>query len=313
MRGLTRVLQRKRKTRGAVDLTIPECKIILDEKTLKVANITAEPRKFSECIIEEFMLAANEAVAEWMCKQSMPFVYRVHEKPTAEKTESLAAFVETFGLRLRYDGEVMSSRDIQNLINDAAEQPFSAVISRVTLRSMQKANYSPECAGHFGLAAKFYCHFTSPIRRYPDLAIHRIIKDFLRNGNANANKFKSFCESASTVSSLRERAADEAEREADDMKKAEYMLTRIGEVFDGVISGVTAFGLFVELPDTCEGLIRIENLPGGRYDHNEKLHRLTGKKYSFRLGDSVKIRVMSADKELRRVEFALELEEQKKS
>lgn len=303
MQKLMKILQAKRHSRGAVDLEIPECKIILDEKTGKISEIVANPRLESHRIIEEFMLAANEAVAEWMFNEKMPSVYRIHEVPSEEKVETLAAFVEGFGLKLEKKGEKLKPKELQKLIESSKGKPGEAVISRVALRSMQKAKYSTENLGHFGLAAKFYCHFTSPIRRYPDLSIHRIIKEYLKSGIDALGKFKGFALDSAENSSIREQVADEAEREIDDLKKAEYMRDRIGECFDAVVSGVTEFGVFAELSNTCEGLIRAENLPDDSYDFHANKFALIGQNHVFRLGDPIKIKVAGVDMSSYKAEF----------
>jgi ribonuclease R len=305
MQKLAAVLTKKRAARGSLDFELPESKIILDERG-KTADVVPYPRGESNRLIEEFMLAANESVAEYMFKRNMPFIYRVHENPSAEKMEILAEFVKGLGLALDGDTKLPTPLMIGALLEKTAETPYSGIVSKVALRSMQKAKYFPVNLGHFGLAAKFYCHFTSPIRRYPDLGIHRIIKDYLRNGDTVREKYGEFIAEASAQSSLRERGAEEAEREVDNMKKTEFMHSKLGEHFDGIISGVNEFGVFVELANTCEGLVKLDNLPPDEYTFERNNFILRGRKHEYRLGGAVRIIVAGADVSSRRTEFVLE-------
>lgn len=306
MERLMNILNEKRRLRGSIDFEIPESKIILDDQG-KVKDIMPYPREVSNRIIEEFMLITNETVAEHMYYlEEMPFVYRVHEVPSEEKTEVMLDFAEGLGLTFKKSNDgLVHPKTVQSILAQAEGKPIYSVINKVMLRSMQKARYHHENIGHFGLAAKFYCHFTSPIRRYPDLAIHRIIKDYLDNGLKNAQKYVNFVASVSVKSSERERLAENAEREVDNLKKAEYMSQHLGEIFEGVISGVTDFGIFVELANTCEGMVRLDNLPQDYYDYQEKKFALVGKQHIYRLGDPAKVIVIGTDLENKRAEFAL--------
>lgn len=305
MEKLMHALNSRRSARGSVDFEIPECKIILDEAG-KVADILPYPRGISNRMIEEFMLITNETVAEQFYYLKAPFVYRVHESPTEEKTAVMAAFVEGLGLKMKFKrNEAIQPKIIQEVLAAAADKPVYGVVSKVMLRSMQKARYHYENLGHFGLAAKFYSHFTSPIRRYPDLAIHRIIKSYLDNGMTGLEKYEHFVEEASIISSEREKLATDAEREVDDLKKAEFLSTKLGESFEGIISGVTGFGVFVELANTCEGIVRLDNLPQDSYNYDETKFALIGNFHIYRLGDKINITVAAANVETRRVEFVL--------
>ncbi|KAI4453748.1 peptide chain release factor 2 [Holotrichia oblita] len=235
----------------------------------------------------------------------MPFIYRIHETPTQEKILTLKEFAGIFGVTLEQKGEEIKPKEIQALLNAAAGTPYSEVLSKVALRSMMKAKYLEDNLGHFGLAAKYYCHFTSPIRRYPDLMIHRIIKDYLHNGTSNAAKYLKTVEAAALQSSEREKLADDAERDVDDLKKAEYMADHIGEEYEGIISGVIQSGIFVELENTCEGLIRVENLPESGLEHFERSFTLSNGTVSYRLGDKLKVRIAGVDMERRKADFEL--------
>lgn len=272
-----------RKKRGCIDFDLSESKIEIDPKTGKVVNITRYPRLISHKIIEEFMLAANEVVAEHFEALKCPFVYRVHQQPPAEKTDSFINFLSALGITFKGDINAPKPVDYAQLLA-SVDESVSPAVNRVALRSMSKATYEPRNEGHFGLAAPFYCHFTSPIRRYPDLAIHRIIKDYLRNGESALKKYTEFVAEASKRSSERERLAEAAEREVDDLKKAEYMADKIGEEYTGIISGVTEWGIFVELDNSVEGLVRTDDLPDGGYVYNADLMRLDNHTHSFRLG-----------------------------
>ena len=258
---LTHILQEMRNKKGNISLDVKEAKIILTNDNEIV--IPDYERAFSYQIIEAFMVLANETVAEYMHAIEAPFIYRIHEKPLEEKVVSFRNFAQTLGLTARFSADDVKPYDYQNLLRKAEGLPIYSVLNRVMLRSMQKARYSPENVGHFGLASGCYCHFTSPIRRYPDLCIHRIIKEIINGGYAEATeKYADFVEQAATQSSDRERKATDAERDVDDLYMAMYMSEHIGEEYDAVISGVTSFGIFAELPNTIEGLIPIESLYG---------------------------------------------------
>lgn len=285
---LARKLNALRMQRGSVEFDIEECEIIMGENGT-VKDVRKRSRLFSHKLIEEFMLIANETVAQHFSKRNMPFVYRVHEVPPEEKVENLNAFLETFGLAVPGKPK---PEDYAKLIG-GLEDPVKGIVNRVALRSMSKAEYKPACLGHFGLAAEYYCHFTSPIRRYPDLAIHRIIKYVLHGGADPDKKFGKFAEEASVQSSEREKVADEAERSVDDLLKARFMTDKVGNEYDAVIDGVTEWGLFAELDNGIEGMIRVENLPGGGYVFDEKKLLVSNGLHRFRIGDRIKIRVES--------------------
>ena len=306
MEVLAGILREKRRKRGSIDFDFPESKIILDKKGRPV-DIKPYDRNTATKIIEDFMLIANETVAQEYFWQEIPFVYRTHDNPDPEKIQALAEFIRNFGYGLKGIREEIHPKELQKLLARAADSPEEALISRLTLRSMKQARYSVDCTGHFGLAAKYYCHFTSPIRRYPDLQIHRIIKENLR-GRLNEERIAHYQEILPQVadhSSKTERRADEAERETDKMKKAEYMKGHIGEVYDGVISSITSWGMYVELPNTIEGLIHVANMHDDRYYYREETHEMqgvdTGKIY--KLGQSIRVRVLDADKQARTVDF----------
>ena len=308
MEELCLILNKRRMDRGALDFDFDESKIILNDKGIPV-DIRPYEREIANRIIEEFMLICNETVAEHMYNLHSPFVYRVHENPDNERLEGFAEFIHNLGYFMRIPKE-MNPKVLQEVIEQVKGKKEETLINTLMLRSMKQARYSPECSGHFGLAAKYYCHFTSPIRRYPDLAIHRIIKEQL-NGKITEKriaKLKGFVANASLQSSDMERVAQDAERETDDLKKVEYMSKRIGEVYTGIISSVTSFGLFVALQNTVEGLVHISNIPDDYYVYDEKLHCLIGEKLKkiYRLGDAIKIKVIKTDIESRTIDFAIE-------
>ena len=304
MEKLCLVLEQKRKERGAIDFDIPEPKVILDDK-LEVKDIVKRPRTISERIIESFMLSANETVAEHFQKRKIPFVYRVHEAPDSDKIKAFNDFVESMNLELT--GVDLSPKDIQSFMKKIENHNMKEVINKVLLRAMQKAKYSSDCLGHFGLAAPYYCHFTSPIRRYPDLTIHRIIKSYLRKtlDEKQMVKLKSFVVSSSNQSSITEVNAEKTERDVDDYFKARYMKSNIGKVYEGKISGITNFGVFTELDNTIEGLTPIEKLYGDRYIFNEKQMTLTNGIKTYRFGDAVKVKVINVNLAERRVYFEI--------
>lgn len=315
MEELCKILYNKRISRGAIDFDFEECKIILDEKG-KPVEIKPYEREIANRIIEEFMLVCNETVAEHMFWSNTPFVYRIHEDPDIEKLDHFNEFVHNLGYVVRMGKEV-HPKALQQIIERVKGKKEETVVSTLLLRSLKQARYSPECIGHFGLAARYYCHFTSPIRRYPDLIIHRIIKEFI-NGKLNENRIQrlsSEVEYASGQSSDMERLAEEAEREVDDLKKAEYMNERIGEEYNGIISSVTSFGMFVELPNTIEGLVHISSLLDDYYVYDERHLSLVGErsKRIYRLGDEVRIKVDKVELDSHEIYFKLlnsELEEE---
>ncbi|AAO35021.1 ribonuclease R [Clostridium tetani] len=314
MEELCKVLYKKRINRGAIDFDFEECKIILDEDG-KPVDIKPYEREIANRMIEEFMLVCNETIAEYMFWSNIPFVYRIHEEPDLEKLQHFNEFVYNLGYTIKYSKEV-HPKSLQQVVEKVRGKKEEVVINTLLLRSLKQAKYSPECIGHFGLAARYYCHFTSPIRRYPDLIIHRIIKEYIKNGisEKRVKKLEGEVSSASIQSSEMERLAEEAEREVDDLKKAEYMSERIGEVYNGIISSVTAFGLFVELPNTVEGLIHISTLLDDYYVYDERGLRLVGEKTKkmYRLGDEVKIKVEKVDLDSYEIYFELLESEDKK-
>ncbi len=300
---LTHILQRMREKKGNVSLDVKEAKILLTpDNEIIIPNYE---RAFSYQIIEAFMVLANETVAEYMQSMEAPFVYRVHEKPAQEKAQTFQAFAESLGLNAKFRIDDVKPYDYQRLLKSADGLPAYSVLNRVMLRSMQKAKYSPENVGHFGLASGCYCHFTSPIRRYPDLCIHRIIKEVLHGEYPQAvERYSGFVARAAEQSSERERRAAEAEREVDDLYTTMYMSEHIGEEYDAVISGVTSFGLFAELPNTVEGFIPLESL-GGEYVFDADRFRLVGRKESYAIGESLHVEVYDVDFERRRTEFRI--------
>ncbi len=306
MKELSDILRNKRHQRGAVDFDFPESKITIAENGRPI-EIKPYERNDATKIIEDFMLAANETIAEDFFWQEAPFVYRTHENPDPEKIQKLGVFIKNFGLNIKEGKDGIHPKEIQKLLDSLEGKEEGPLISRLTLRSLKQAKYSTDCEGHFGLAAKYYCHFTSPIRRYPDLQIHRIIKDNL-NGRLTEERKEHYIEILDEValnSSKTERLAEEAEREVEKMKKVEYMERRIGEVYDGVISGVTNWGIYVELPNTVEGIIRLENIQDDFYRLDEQRYQLVGERFHkvYRLGQHITIMVLSVDKLLKTIDF----------
>lgn len=297
MKSLAEILSEKRVRRGGVDLSVKEADIRVNGDKIEIAE---HKRTYAHRLIEEFMILANETVAETMFKEKIPCVYRVHESPAEDKLNAFYDFLAGLGIKPPVNA------DFAELLKRTEGEPTYPLINKVMLRSMQKAKYSPTDIGHFGLGSKHYCHFTSPIRRYPDLAVHRIIKEKLHGGKRGLfDRFADFTADAARNSSETERNAELAERAVDDYCKALYMSKHIGEEYDGVISGVTNFGLFVELDNTVEGLVRIETLKGGWYDFDEKHFVLKNKKNVYKLGQSVKIKVAGVNEGARRTEFTL--------
>lgn len=307
MEELCGILNKNRIGRGALDFEFDESKIILDESG-KPIEIKPYEREIANRVIEEFMLICNETVSEHMYWTGIPFIYRIHENPDEEKLAAFGEFVHNLGYMLKPVKEI-HPKVLQDLLKQMKGKKEENVVSTLMLRSLKQARYSPDSSGHFGLAAKYYSHFTSPIRRYPDLAIHRIIKDTL-SGKINDKrlaKLKSFVEETSKQSSDMERRATEAERETDDLKKTEYMADKIGEEFTGIISSVTSFGIFIQLHNTIEGLVHVSNMIDDYYIYDEKNHTLMGERHRrvYRLGDNVKIKVAKADIETRTIDFAI--------
>ncbi len=306
MERLAAVLRERRHKRGSIDFDFAESKILLDEKGHPV-DILPYERNVATRMIEDFMLAANETVAQHFYWMELPFVYRTHEKPDMDKMKKLATFIRNFGYRIKLTGEEIHPKELQKLLDRIADTREETMISRLTLRSMKQAKYTVECTGHFGLACRHYCHFTSPIRRYPDLQIHRIIKEQLRGKLTEeriAHYEERLPETAKHASQMERRAA-EAERETDKLKKAEYMEDHIGEVFEGVISGVTQWGIYVELVNTVEGLLHVSALPGDHFYCDEEACEMVGKESGvvYKLGQRVTVQVKGVDRFARTVDF----------
>lgn len=304
-RALAEILIRRRESRGSVDLDVKEAKITVSENG--EIGVGEYKRTVSHRMIEEFMILANETVAGFMAAYEMPFVYRVHEKPSEEKAAGFKAYLAELGIKAVFRPENVRPGEYGRILDELEEKqdPMRHVVNRVMLRSMSKAKYSAENIGHFGLASECYCHFTSPIRRYPDLLIHRIIKAVLEGRADEAERFSGFVESASVSCSESERRADEAERAVDELYKVWYMRGHIGESFEAVVSGVTAFCVFAELPNTVEGRIRVENLPPDAYVFLEQKYMLKGERRSFKIGDKIKITVAACDIGARKCDFLL--------
>ena len=308
MEQLAAVLREKRRLRGSIDFDFPETKILLDEQG-KPVEIAPYERNVATRIIEDFMLIANETVAQDYFWQELPFVYRSHENPDPEKIRKLAAFINNFGFAIRIGQDEVHPKELQKLLAKIEDSPQEALISRLTLRSMKRAKYTTVSEGHFGLATRYYCHFTSPIRRYPDLQIHRIIKENLRgrlNGERIAH-YEDILPQVAARSSELERRADEAERETEKLKKVEYMADHIGEEFEGVISSITGWGLYVELPNTIEGMVHVSNLEGDYFRYQEDTYEMVGETTNicYKLGQKVKVRVAGVDRLLRTIDFLL--------
>lgn len=306
MKELAAVLRHKRMKRGSIDFEFPETKIVLDQEG-KPVEIKPYERHTAEKLIEDFMLIANETVAQDYFWQEIPFVYRSHETPDPERIKKLSALVANFGLTVHNPHADIHPKELQKLLGKIEGTPQETLISRLTLRSMKRAKYTVDCLGHFGLAAQYYCHFTSPIRRYPDLQIHRIIKDNLR-GRMNEKKlmhYEAILPEVAKQSSEMERRADEAERETEKLKKVEYMSEHIGEVFEGVISSITAWGMYVELPNTIEGMVHVTALTDDYYQYKEDSYEMVGERSgkSYKLGQSMRVRCVAADKFMRIIDF----------
>jgi ribonuclease R len=306
MEELMHILNEKRQRRGSIDFDFPETYIELDENG-KPIDVRKYDRRIANRLIEEFMLVCNETIAEEFHWAEVPFLYRIHEDPNPEKLAEFSKFIHNFGYALK--GQEIHPKELQMLTHEIKGKREESVISTLLLRSMKKAVYSPASEGHFGLAAKFYCHFTSPIRRYPDLVIHRIIKDYLKgrlNGDRQAQLERILPEIADHTS-MTERRAEEAEREVDDLKKAQYMAERIGEEFDGIVSSVTNFGLFVQLENTIEGLVHFNSMDDDFYRFDEENYYIIGERTNriYRLGDAVRIEVIGADVGKRNIDFRL--------
>ena len=315
MEKLAGILRGKRMKRGSIDFDFPETKVILDEQG-NPSDIRPYDRNVATKIIEDFMLAANETVASDFYWRELPFVYRTHENPDTEKIQKLSTFINNFGYTLHIGADEVHPKELQKLLQKIDGTKEEALISRLTLRSMKQARYTIDNTGHFGLAADCYCHFTSPIRRYPDLQIHRIIKESLR-GRLNEKRidhYEHILPEVAKHSSEMERRADEAERETVKLKKVQYMEQHIGEEFEGVISGVTEWGFFVELENTVEGLVRVTELTDDFYQYYEDTYELVGEATNrrYKLGQKVLVRVEHCDRIMRTIDFALAGEEGEK-
>ena len=308
MQELSGILRARRKKRGSIDFDFPETKMILDENG-KPIDIKPYDRNVATKIIEDFMLAANETIAEDYFWQELPFEYRVHEHPDEEKIDILAAFINNFGLFIKASRDETHPKELQKILDQIEGKPYEALISKMMLRSMKQARYSTECTGHFGLSCKYYCHFTSPIRRYPDLQIHRIIKENL-HGELSEKRIEHYRHILPTVAndnSAKERRAEEAERDVIKLKEIEYMSEHIGEEFDGVISGVTSNYIFVELDNTVEGAVSVAYMYDDFYYFNEQEYAMVGEKTKkkYQLGDKVRIKVLKCDKIKKTIDFSL--------
>ena len=308
MKELADILRENRRKRGAIDFDFPESKIVLNEQG-KPLEIKPYERNAATRIIEDFMLLANETVAEDYYWQSIPFLFRSHDNPDPEKMKQLGTFINNFGYFIKMQHGEIHPKELQKLLDKIEGTPEEALLSRLTLRSMKQAKYTTLCSGHFGLATRYYTHFTSPIRRYPDLQIHRIIKETLKGGlsDKRAAHYEKILPEVAVQTSALERRADEAERETDKLKKCEYMSRFIGQDFDGAISGVTYWGLYVELPNTVEGLVRMSDLDDDYYIFDEQHYELIGEmtKKTYKLGQPVRVTVSSTDRLLRTVDFIL--------
>ncbi|WP_102344927.1 ribonuclease R [Bacillus sp. Marseille-P3661] len=306
---LAEILRKKRFERGAIDFDFKEAKVLVDEEG-HPTDVVIRERSVAERLIEEFMLAANETVAEHFHWMNVPFIYRIHEDPKAEKLNRFFEFITNFGYVVKGTANDIHPRALQQILEEVQGTPEETVISTVMLRSMKQAKYDPESLGHFGLSAEFYTHFTSPIRRYPDLIVHRLIRTYLIEKKLDEQTQKKWQEDLANIaehSSNMERRAVDAERETDDLKKAEYMLDKIGEEFDGMISSVTNFGLFVELPNTVEGLVHVSYLTDDYYRYDEAHYAMIGERTGniFRIGDEITVRVVNVNKEERVVDFEI--------
>ena len=308
MEHVAAILRKKRMKRGSIDFDFPETKIILD-KSGRPVDIKPYERNVATRMIEDFMLIANETVAQDYFWQEVPFVYRTHENPDEEKIKKLSTFINNFGYTLHIGSDEVHPKELQKLLSKIEGTEEEPLISRLTLRSMKQAKYTTECTGHFGLATNYYCHFTSPIRRYPDLQIHRIIKDCLR-GRMNAKKaehYEKILPEVAKHASEMERRADEAERETDKLKKVQYMKERLGQEFTGVISGVTSWGFYVELPNTIEGLVHVTALEGDYFQFSEETYELIGEHTNihYKLGQTVTVIAVDVDEVMRTIDFKL--------
>lgn len=309
MEELAQILRDKRMHRGAIDFDFKEAKVLVDEEG-KPSDVVLRERSVGEKLIEEFMLAANETIAEHFSWMDVPFIYRIHDEPKEDKLRRFFEFITNFGYIVKGTANSVHPRALQEIIEEVQGKPEEMVVSTVMLRSMQQAKYEPENLGHFGLATEFYTHFTSPIRRYPDLIVHRLIRTYLIEGKldqATREKWDAKLPGIADHSSKMERRAVDAERETDELKKAEYMEDKIGEEYDGIISSVTNFGMFVELPNTIEGLVHVSYMTDDYYHYDERHLAMIGERtgHVFRIGDEITVRVIKVDKDERSIDFEI--------
>ncbi|MDX8344311.1 ribonuclease R [Rossellomorea sp. YZS02] len=309
MEDLAQVLRTKRMKRGAIDFDFKEAKVLVNEEG-EPTDVVLRERSVAEKLIEEFMLVANETVAEHFHWMDVPFIYRIHEDPKEDKLQRFFEFITNFGLIVKGTANSIHPRALQEIVEDVQGEPEEMVVSTMMLRSMQQAKYDPESLGHFGLATEFYTHFTSPIRRYPDLIVHRLIRTYLIEGKldpATREKWGAQMGHIAEHTSSRERRAVDAERETDELKKAEYMEDKVGEEYDGIISSVTNFGMFVELPNTIEGLVHVSYMTDDYYRFDERHLAMIGERTAnvFRIGDEITVRVVSVNKDERAIDFEI--------
>jgi len=310
MEELALILKSRREKDGALNLDLPESKIVLDENGFAI-DIKKYELSISNQIIEQFMLTANEVVAEKFFWLEAPFIYRVHETPDFDKIKELNKFLYNFGYKLKANKDNIHPKAFADVLEEIKGRPEERVVSNLVLRTLKVARYEAENKGHFGIAGKYYCHFTSPIRRYPDLFIHRIMSmDLEKRYNVKeqeSSKYKKQAIKYAEDSSDREKIAQKVERDSIDIKKAEYMQNKIGQQYEGIISNITSFGMFIELENTVEGLIRFENMHDDFYNYSEERKTLIGErtKQTYKIGDKINIQVVNADKETRRIDFAI--------
>ncbi|MBU9710917.1 ribonuclease R [Evansella tamaricis] len=307
MEELAEILRQKRMGRGAIDFDFKEAKVLVNEEGTPT-DVVMRERSVAERLIEEFMLCANETVAEHFHWMKVPFMYRIHEDPDEEKLNKFLEFITNFGYVVKGAANTVHPRALQELLEQVKGEPEEAVISTVMLRSMKQAKYDPESVGHFGLSADFYTHFTSPIRRYPDLIVHRLIRTYLIEGKTDDETVEKWNEKLGDIarhSSEMERRAEDASRETDELKKVQFMEDKVGQEFEGVISGVTNFGLFVELQNTIEGLVHVSYLTDDYYHYNEQQYAMIGERTGnvFRIGDEIEVRLINVNVEERSIDF----------
>ena len=306
MHELSKIIQAKNKINGCLDFEIPEVQFVFDEEG-RAVDFEKRERNDAHRLIEDFMVIANQTVAKEFCDREIPFVYRIHESPQREKALATIDYLKGLGIKVPYLPNDITPKFYQEIIELIEDKPFKETVNKVILRSMQKAKYSNDCLGHFGLALEYYCHFTSPIRRYPDLTIHRIIKECLKKGKLSGqriNELDTFTYEASMQSSQTEKNAEKAERDVDDLWKAYLMKDKVGQDFDGVISSVTNFGVFVELENTVEGMIKIEDLPDEGFLLFERQQKLKGQHISFGVGDKIRVKLVASNIFTRKIDFS---------